>query len=117
MYQNSHPYLRFVVDPTDSYTDVDPIRLVEACGLIPYWIDVTDDRSFQQQVDDSYGFGLYPWNLSKTTIDEDGTYHYEGDPDMKPYMKWERDGEVAFMYQSAIMSFIKDGEVFVTRVD
>lgn len=115
MFAIDHPQFKFIVDPTDSFIHVSPRRLIEACGLIPYWIDVTDERSFQQQVDDAYGFGLYPFTGSM--IKADGTHTYPEDPEMKPYIKWEREGEVAYMYAHAIMAFIRDGQTFVTRVD
>jgi hypothetical protein len=110
-----HPQHRFEVDPTDHFSDVEPEYLVDACGLIPYWIDVTTEDSFQKQVDDNYGFGLF--EMKGGEVDANGVYRYPEDPDLFPLVKWERDGEVAYMYQYAIMSFIKDGEVFVTRVD
>ncbi len=115
MFYSNHPQFRFTIDPTNSFTDVDPQRLIEACGLIPYWVDVTDERSFRQQVDDNYGFGLY--EMSGGTVDGEGVYRYPEDPDLLPYLKWERDGEVAYMYSHAIMAFVKDGVTFVTRVD
>lgn len=115
MFVSDHPLFKFVVDPTNSFAGVPVNRLVDACGFIPYWIDVTDERSFQQQIDDNYGFGLFEIHGSK--IAEDGTYIYPNDPDLKPYLKWERPGETAYMYAHALMSFIKDGKTFVTRVD
>lgn len=115
MFTSNHPQFNFVIDPTDSFIHVEPERLVDACGFIPYWIDVTDERSFQQQVDDNYGFGLSEFNGAK--VSGDGTYAYPDDPPLKPYLKWERPGEVAYMYAHAMMSFIKDGKTFVTRVD
>lgn len=117
MYFSIHPQFKFVVDPTDHYTDVDPNKLVEAGGLIVAWIDVTDPTPFQEQVLRNYPFGMYEFEDS--TVDEDGVYtdKYPEDPPMHPILKWERDGETAYMYQSAFMSFIKDGVTFVTRVD
>lgn len=115
MYVCNHPLHTFVIDPLNRFMDVDPQRLIEACGLIPHWIDVTNEDSFQKQIDDNYGFGLYEMNGGE--VGEDGVYRYPEDPDLYPYLKWERDGEVAYMYSHAIMSFVKDGRVFVTRVD
>ena len=100
-----------VIDPTDHFSELDPVRLLEACAPIPYWIDVNASPSFQEQVDTKYCFGLF--EIKGGTIDENGVYHYPEDPPLYPLAKWE----VAYMYQHAIISFIKDGETFVTRVD
>jgi hypothetical protein len=106
------------LDPMGKFKDVDPRQLIEMVGLIQYWIDLYDDRSFKQQVEDNYGFGPLHRFSSDSTVDSDGVMKYPGDPDLYPIAVWHRDGETAYMYQYAIMAFVMaDGDAFVTRVD
>ena len=107
---------KVTLDPTGQYTfkGVERGRIIVSLGIIPHWI-TNEERSFQEQVTESYGFPVY--EMTGGTVDKDGNYVYPEDPVLAPLCKWERDGEVAYMYESAIMAFVKDGNTFITRVD
>lgn len=106
------------IDPMGKFTHVNPHTMLNMIGMIQYWIDFADERSFKQQVEDNYGFGpLYRFS-SDSTVDADGVMHYPGDPDLYPIAVWHREGETAYMYEHAMMAFVTaDGDTFVTRVD
>jgi len=110
-------FIKVTYDPTGYYRKAKCIStdtIKAHLGIIPYWI-TTDDLSFQEQVTESYGFPVF--EMTGGSIDIEGNYSYPEDPTLRPLCKWERNGEVAYMYESAIMAFIKDGVTFITRVD
>jgi len=103
------------IDPNSKFPNVSPIHLLELCGLIPAWVSDDPELSFQEQVIGSYGFPAQA--ITGSVVDADGTYRYPGDPLLHPIAKWQRGGEVMYMYEYAVVAFIKDGVTFVTRVD
>lgn len=103
------------VDPLNHYTSVPDRALLEACGMILYWIVEDDSDTLQEQVNKNYQFGMY--EMKGGTVTPEGIYEYPEDPPLYPLVKWERGDEVAYMYPHAIMSFIHKGVTFVTRVD
>ena len=108
---------KVTLDPTGHYTfkmGVSRPRIINSLGFILHWI-ANEERSFQEQVTESYGFPVF--EMKGGTVDSDGKYSYPEDPVLAPLCKWERDGEVAYMYEYAIMAFIKDGKTFMTRVN
>ena len=106
------------IDPLGKFSHVDPHVMMNMLGLVQYWIDLYDERSFKQQVEDAYGFGSLHRFSDTGKVDANGIYRYPGDPELYPIAIWRREGETAYMYEYAIMAFVTaDGETFVTRVD
>lgn len=103
------------VDPNNKFPGVDSQNLLGFCGLIPGWIRDDPTLSFQEQVIGSYG--LPAPEMTGGVLDADGCYRYPDDPPLHPIVKWQRGEEVMYMYDLAIVSFVKDGVTFVTRVD
>jgi hypothetical protein len=108
------------IDPTTSFAGVEKQNLLEACGLIPYWVDPYNPEPFEQQVTSAYQYPCFEFKGS--TITDDGTYKSNcGDPDLKPLVKWERQVddvvEQMYMYEYAIVAFRSGGRTYVTRMD
>lgn len=113
------------LDPTESFTGVPTVNLINACGLIPAWIQeaAVIEEQYQPEslwdfVAECYGFPMTEMPEG-STVDADGTYRYPGDPALAPLIKWATDKEFIFMYQYAIMAFVsrETGKIRVTRVD
>lgn len=98
-------------------------RLIEACGLIPFFLDAADERDARTQIDERYGFGLI--GLEKARISPNGTYFYPEDPPERPYMMADVGQERVYIYPHAITAIVdrsvltdhKFQKAFVTRVD
>lgn len=109
------------IDPTGGFEGADDDRILEACGFIPIWVadwlqNHQDDLSLKDYLDQTYGFGLYPMG-EKGWIDDDGTYHYPGDPDLPPYISIETPVGLLYQYSHGIVAIPHEGELFVTRMD
>ena len=120
--------MKAIIDPTGHFVGkgVEKERLVEACGLIPIFIDYAEHREaetarevFEYMVEE-YGFGGHEWPADKHSVDpETGVYSYPEDPDLYPLVLFEVDGcDVdVYIYQHAIVSIVGDDETIVCRMD
>ena len=111
-----------LVDPTKNFTRLDPRQIVEACGIVPHWMEhVTDLTPAKDQIEAMYGFGT----LSESkggSVALDGSYKYPEDPVLYPLMSWKymRDDKVmeeVFFYEYDMLAIRTGGVVFMTRVD
>lgn len=103
------------IDPNNKFPGVSGIALINACGLIPMWVEsVDEDQSIKDSVIAAYQFPTYKF---EGEVLADGTYRYPGDPDLHPIVSWTRGDETVFMYQHAIIAFITGDDVFITRMD
>ena len=114
--------LRINIDPTGHHTALGAKRIpiIEACGIVPPWIIDSPDavEPLKQVLEVSYGFGPL-WKSEGATVNAEGVMQYPGDPDMYPLIRMERESEVFYMYESAMVAIVqKDtGESFVSRMD
>ena len=107
--------LRVTIDPKDAYKGIKPAKLVEACGLLPYFaadVALQAPESVQEAWDglmECYGFGDVSSDHWGTV--EDMTYKSsEDDPDMEPLVRFGLSDEIDFLvYQYAIVA-VTDGE-------
>jgi hypothetical protein len=109
--------MEYITDPLNKFRHVNPHMMNNLLGLIPYWINFLDERSFKDQVEEKYGFGpLHRWSPAGK-ISEEGVYSSSGDPDLYPLAKWVRGDETVYLYEYAIIAFVTPEDTFVTRVD
>ena len=117
--------LTMEIDPAHMFRDINPLKLIDACGFIPGWIveGATDpdmaDMSFYEIIDSAYQFGMYPFDdmylrddltLVSLKYPEDAPYH--------PYMMTRRGSEYLIQFDHALLAFITpDGEMTVVRCD
>ena len=115
--------MQITYDPHNKYSTASQKQLREACGLLPYWvvewdtfIRITGETTLKSWLDKRYRFGMY--ELEKSVIDDDGTYHYPGDDDMHPFLAIDL-GEhgVFYQYPHAIAAVPTPDGYFVTRMD
>ena len=90
------------VDPLDKFVGQFPQALIEACGIIPQFIN-KDAEDIVAEAVGAYGFGDYP--MIGATIAEDGTHSYPEDPDMYPYMSCETGDYKIYIYAYGITAF------------
>ena len=117
--------MKVTYDPQGKYPNASQKQLSEACGLIPYWVTEWEtlirgipefDQGLKRWLDKRYRFGLF--ELSKSVIEDDGTYRYPGDPDMAPFIAIDL-GEhgVFYQYPNAIAAIPTPDGYYVTRMD
>ena len=91
---------------------------LDACGYIPSWVADGDYTNYplQEALDLQYNFGLF--EIEGGTVNKEGIFQYEGDPDQYPLIKMNRGAEILFMYPHAIVAIVNEkGETFITRMD
>lgn len=114
--------LRINIDPTGHHVALGAKRIpmIEACGIVTTWVLDSPDlmEPLKQVLEAAYGFGPL-WESKKASVTGEGVMQYPGDPDMYPLIRMERQDEVFYMYESAMIAIVnKDsGESFVSRMD
>ena len=110
------------IDPTGHHVALGAKRIpmIEACGLVPPWIIESPDyvEPLKPLLEEAYGFGpLY--ESEESTVNAKGVMSYPGDPDMYPLIRMERQDEVFYMYEYAMVAIVNKttGESFVSRMD
>lgn len=113
------------IDKNKAFEGAKKDRLIEACGLIPYFFVAakeqgakTAEEAYQTMVDE-YGFGDYS-GTNWGTVDPKGTYvsAYDEDPDMEPLMSMSiLDGPTLHIYQSAILAVVDANKTIISRMD
>ena len=114
---NSNPMIA-IIDPTEHYENVPPERLIEAIGILPHWVDNNDPRSAKEQFQQKYQFGCC--EMPGGTVDENGVYNYPEDPPLYPFYSLERDNEMIYFYNYAMVAVVLKDEArttYVTRMD
>ena len=114
-----------IIDPNKAFEGAKKDRLIEACGLIPYFFMAAKEQGTKTAKEayavmvSEYGFGDYS-NTNWGTVDSKGTYvsAYKEDPDMEPIMAMSiLDGPTLYVYQSAIMAVVDSNDTIITRMD
>lgn len=106
------------IDPTGHYPDINPSRLLGACGVIPMWVaaDRSPDNTIFDILEREYQFPLF--EMHGSTITNEGVHQYPEDPDLYPLIQLTRGEEVMYVYQYAITAIVSpDGSTFVVRID
>ena len=113
------------IDPNKAFKGAKKDRLIEACGLIPYFFLAAKEQGAKTAKEayavmvSEYGFGDYS-STSWGTVDSKGTYvsAYDEDPDMEPLMSMTiLDGPTLYVYQYAIMAVVDSNDTIITRMD
>lgn len=114
------------IDPTNSFTDAKPTRLLEACGLIPYFFAeaaVSKPKTAKEAFDivmEAYGWGFGQDGSGWGTVDEKGMYvsSFEDDEDMAPLLSIEMaQGITGYIYQYGITAIKGPDSTFIARID
>jgi len=106
------------IDPLGKFSQTSEKSIIEACGIIPYWIVNGDhDKKIMDIFREKYSFGIH--EMTGATILNNGTYLYPEDPPLYPLIRLHRGGEVMFQYDHAIVAVTRPdtGETFITRMD
>lgn len=111
--------LKIVIDPTNSYPKDLRGGLMDATGLIPYFIaeaaEETTARGVYDVMVEAYGFGGH--EMDGGSVSSDGTYSYPEDPDLAPLVSFELDAGFVYVYQYGIVGIASPNETIVTRMD
>jgi hypothetical protein len=124
--------LECVLDPLEK-TRYDKEGVMAACGLIPFWFveyasTPKPETGIKEYMSDRYGFGaLFPMTIAKepgdqgSTIHEDGSMTYPGDPELYPLMRLKAKHTDAELIQwdmgIVAMRDKPTDEWFLTRMD
>jgi hypothetical protein len=109
--------IRWKLDPLKWYDGADPQAIVEACGLLPHFLQAADDARAVAQFQTRYQFGAN-WNDGPGKVQPDGTFVYPEDDDMAPYLVAELHGDRIYIYPHALVSVVlATGEQQHTRMD
>ena len=107
------------IDPLEKYAGVISQRdIISMCGFIPEWVAYEDnqDLSFMEVFKKEYQFGFL--GDLNATITKDGVWKYEGDPDLYPLIKIEKENETMYQYNYGLVSVVnKDGTTHTIRMD
>ena len=109
-------------DPLGQYEKFIGIHALRTMCMVPeHWGRIAEEQSLPMKeiINCHYGYEINAWNMTRTTIEENGLYKYTGDPDMSPLCKITTSREVIFFYEYDIMAIRnKDtNETRVVRVD
>jgi hypothetical protein len=89
----------------------------EACGFIPSFLNIEDERPMKEQINDHYIGGWHPFEgfqLKKKSW----TIGYSGDPDMQPLAGAALHGEVLAVYPHAWVMIVQDDSSYeIARLD
>jgi len=122
--------LECLIDPSNYYVsslDIPPTRLLEACGLIPSFLDPGSDSSAQEQLERNYGLGKL-YEFTKAWLDSNNWYHSEfeepsedgpGEEPLAPLIAISLRDEQVFVYPNAFVAVknLKTNTTFITRMD
>lgn len=93
----------------------------EVAGLIPYFADENDPRSFVEQVNEAYAHGG-GWNeflgFKLQRLNDKYALEYPEDPPMRELARANFRNQVIVLFQSAWLAVIEDNELRnVARID
>lgn len=89
----------------------------EACGYIPSFLSVDDERPMKEQINENYIGGWNPFRGFKIKK-KNWTIAYPGDPDMTPLAGAALHGEVIVIYPYAWVMIIQSDHSFeIARMD
>lgn len=105
------------LDPNDKFSTVQKQYIADLLGILPFWIDPADPRPMREQFDTKYNFGIL--EMQGGRIEEDGTYHYPGDPALHPVARAVLRDETIFFYQHSMVCIRNETTktTFMTRMD
>ena len=105
------------LDPTGSYTTETAQYIMEACGILPYWVASWPQLgTLLEHLNQQYGFGIY--EMTGGTLSDDGIYQYPEDPPLAPLISIQTMNGVFYQYLYGIVAIpMEDGAHFVTRMD
>ena len=102
-------------------TPEDQTQVVEALGLLPYWIGehnlLGNTNNLVQFMTEKYGFGEL-FEFKGGEILEDGIYRYPEDPDLPWVGRMNTKFGYVYFYEYAMIALPQgDGTYFITRMD
>ena len=120
--------MNMTVDPLNAFEGVGEGKLLEAMGLIPYFIadcsDVVPEgvttEEFNDQLQRIYGFSLGGNMLDNGgEISSEGVYRYPEDPPLSPLAEFKcpKQDITVFVYRYAFVAVRGKGPDILTRMD
>ena len=112
------------IDPTSHYiaNGKDIHRAVHDYYILFNWlfagkeVDVT--KRAKDILIDSYAYYMGDMDITTSTFDMDGTYHYPEDPPMYPLVRVKYEDETVYFYPHAFVASIQsDGTTWMSRFD
>jgi hypothetical protein len=101
---------KITLDPVEYYKDANPVRLVDACGVLLAWgFEAVINADPVEVLDNYYQFGLT--SITGGSITENGCYNFPGDPTLYPIASITYGTTAMYIYQYAIVA------VVVTRMN
>jgi hypothetical protein len=109
--------IQIQTDPLNKYQEISTYALLEACGIIPYWIASCDPKQSLKEVLLA-NYDYYSGEMTGGTLYPNGRYDYPEDPSLFPLVSFTKDSEVCFIYQYGMVGIsTSNGETWVTRMD
>jgi hypothetical protein len=113
--------IQWKVDPTGHFEDegICVERIVEAMGLIPYFLaNAADDECAKQTFNREYAHGGGWHEMGGFKMEEDGTIQYPEDPPHRPLAFCQFGKEEVRIYEYGWVSIRQpDGSYEVSRMD
>lgn len=110
--------MKFIIDPTNSF-NIGEGTINDILGILPLWVsEIPEDEDLKNGLEEAYGMGSL-YSMTGGLVEEEGTYIYPSDPELKPLVRCDRVNETYYQYHYGIISIVyKDGrDTFVTRMD
>lgn len=107
---------KITLDPVDHYKDINPVRLVDLCGVLLAWgWDAVLSPDPVEELGDFYQFPIT--EIIGGSIKEDGCYNFPGDPTLYPVASITYGTTAMYIYQYAIVAVVVNGASFITRMN
>ena len=117
--------IKCIIDPLKDFKSVEPVRLLEACGLLTSFayealLEVPEGSAedVYTLMVSIYGFG--DMRMKGGTVSPEGVYKYPEDPELKPLavIQYEgAEGTKVYIYQYGIVAVQDNEATIVARMD
>jgi len=114
------------LDPMGKYPDAQEFELLEACGLLPCFIQSGDTSPMKEQLQNNYGFPIH-WEdcrLDKNFLQHDPVqfvadpqFAYTDDPNLAPYAVIQHGSSSLYIYRYGLVVLIEGEHFLWARMD
>jgi len=109
--------LTVTADPLNKHLTLNSHQLMEACGVLLWWLVEGTQPSLKDRLIDKYSWYMGP--MEGGTLSAEGVYSYSGDPDLFPLASFVTKSENCFIFEYGIVGVFNklDETTWVTRMD